>query len=380
MMNMFLGYFMDNELPFYKEQLFECLTYLEDDDPQYLEAENYMINAFGPNWNINQITQAHEDVYKGHVAETYYSIVTQAIKAADPNHLLLGTRINASAKYTPSIIEAAGNHSDILTINYYKVWEPEDEAIELYDDLTDIPWMVTEFYTKGDDVNLSNAGGAGWVVPTQEDRAIYFENFVLKLMTDPNCVGYHWFRYRDDDSNKGLFDVNYNLYQPLVESLTQLNEAKYSLRDHQLSGVINHECDCMYATEVTVNSETCDDGNPCTSGETYDSNCNCSGGTLNDADGDGVCDDFDTCPGFDDSQDADNDGIPDGCDSCPENLIDLASQNITNGAQVSNYIKTNGFVQSGSDVLYIAGNYIEMYEGFEVEFGGIYEALIEDCQ
>ena len=35
-----------------------------------------------------------------------------------------------------------------------------------------------------------------------------------------------------------------------------------------------------------------------------------------DADGDGVCDKDDVCPGFDDKLDADGDGVPDGCDIC----------------------------------------------------------------
>jgi len=39
----------------------------------------------------------------------------------------------------------------------------------------------------------------------------------------------------------------------------------------------------------------------------------CVGG---DADGDGVCDADDVCPGFDDRADGDFDGIPDGCDLC----------------------------------------------------------------
>ena len=37
-----------------------------------------------------------------------------------------------------------------------------------------------------------------------------------------------------------------------------------------------------------------------------------------DADGDGVCDDADACPGSDDALDADTDGVPDDCDRCPE--------------------------------------------------------------
>lgn len=37
-----------------------------------------------------------------------------------------------------------------------------------------------------------------------------------------------------------------------------------------------------------------------------------------DSDGDGVPDDDDVCPGFDDNSDQDGDLVPDGCDDCPE--------------------------------------------------------------
>ena len=37
-----------------------------------------------------------------------------------------------------------------------------------------------------------------------------------------------------------------------------------------------------------------------------------------DSDHDGVCDNFDICPGYDDAADVDTDGIPDGCDTCAD--------------------------------------------------------------
>jgi hypothetical protein len=38
--------------------------------------------------------------------------------------------------------------------------------------------------------------------------------------------------------------------------------------------------------------------------------------TAGDTDFDGVCDDLDVCPGFDDNADGDGDSVPDGCDQC----------------------------------------------------------------
>ncbi len=47
--------------------------------------------------------------------------------------------------------------------------------------------------------------------------------------------------------------------------------------------------------------QNCNDNNSCTTGETYDANCNCNGGTFQDADNDVVCDADDACPGTDDA-------------------------------------------------------------------------------
>ena len=65
--------------------------------------------------------------------------------------------------------------------------------------------------------------------------------------------------------------------------------------------------------------QPCSDGDACTEGDVYDANCNCAG-TFADADGDGVCDSDDICPGGDDNADSDNDGIPNFCDTCDGNL------------------------------------------------------------
>ena len=58
----------------------------------------------------------------------------------------------------------------------------------------------------------------------------------------------------------------------------------------------------------------CNDDDPCTQDSCDNGNCL---NVFQDADGDGVCDANDVCPGHDDSADADGDSTPDGCDGCP---------------------------------------------------------------
>ena len=89
--------------------------------------------------------------------------------------------------------------------------------------------------------------------------------------------------------------------------------------------IFNHDYSCVFderfvakeggGTGCTDAGKPCDDGNDCTIGDTYDANCNCISGTLQDADGDTVCDADDICPNGDDRIDSDGDGIPDACDT-----------------------------------------------------------------
>jgi len=87
--------------------------------------------------------------------------------------------------------------------------------------------------------------------------------------------------------------------------------------------------DYVYLDDIEINGcnsdinncptfgQSCDDGDICTIGETYDANCSCSNGTFEDDDSDGICNANDVCSNGDDTIDEDGDGIPNACDICP---------------------------------------------------------------
>jgi predicted phosphodiesterase len=70
--------------------------------------------------------------------------------------------------------------------------------------------------------------------------------------------------------------------------------------DQDNDGVCDDVDQCP-GTDDTIIGQTCDDNDPCTTGETFDSNCTCSGGIFQDSDGDGICDANDQCANFDDN-------------------------------------------------------------------------------
>lgn len=235
-----VGYFSDNELPFGMKNLEGYLTLQNPNDPGRLSAEAWLKQQGVAS---GQITDQHRADFAGVVAERYYKTVSEAIRKYDPNHLYLGSRLHGKPKFIRPIIEAAGRYCDVVSINYYGAWTPSVETMRNWEKWAHKPFIITEFYTKGMDSGLGNTTGAGFTVQTQQERGYAYQHFVLGLLESGNCVGWHWFRYQDNDptskgadpsnldSNKGLVDNEYNPYQPLTDAMRELNVNSYRLAD-----------------------------------------------------------------------------------------------------------------------------------------------------
>ena len=90
---------------------------------------------------------------------------------------------------------------------------------------------------------MTNKSGAGWTVRTQHDRGLFYEQFAIGLLQNRNCVGWHWFKYMDNDpanpgdpsntdSNKGILDINYQPYQPMLDVMKATNDRIYRVANY----------------------------------------------------------------------------------------------------------------------------------------------------
>lgn len=233
-----LGHFSDNELAFSDKILDEYLAANNPKDLNYQAAVEWLKQK---GISQNMITDSVRINFLGFAAERYYNVVSVAIKKHDPDHIYLGSRLHGKPKHNKGIIEAAAKYADIISINYYGQWQPSKKHFTDWANWADRPVLITEFYTKGEDSGLPNITGAGWTVKTQNDRGIFYENFGITLLQMNNCVGWHWFRYMDNDptdktadpsnndSNKGIVDNNYRYYTPLTDHMRLLNMNRYKL-------------------------------------------------------------------------------------------------------------------------------------------------------
>ena len=232
-----LGHFSDNELPFQENIIKDFIEINNEADEAYLFALNFLKEK---QLDINNITKDNQEDFAGLISSKYYQTVSGILKQYDPNHLYLGSRLHSSAKNNIAVLKAAEKYLDVISINYYGHWDLTPKENELWGKLQK-PFIITEFYTKGDDTKMENLSGAGWIVATQQDRGIHYQNFLLSLLTNKNFIGLHWFRYQDNDpkdntadpsnldSNKGMVNVDYEWYIPLVNAMSQINNRKYRL-------------------------------------------------------------------------------------------------------------------------------------------------------
>ncbi|MBE2287219.1 MAG: hypothetical protein IAE77_27440 [Prosthecobacter sp.] len=226
-----VGVFSDNELPIKRDMLDRML---KRGGATQAAAEAFMAGK-------GAVTDDLRREFVQRVFDDYFRITTQAIRSVLPRHLCLGSRFHGPAKTASGVWKAAGRWCDAISMNYYDHWSPQKEHLRQWHEWSGKPCLITEFYVKGMDSGMGNTSGAGWVVRTQADRGWFYQNFTLALLESKTCIGWHWFKYMDNDpsntktdasnrdSNKGILNARYEPYAPLLEAMRELNSRIHPL-------------------------------------------------------------------------------------------------------------------------------------------------------
>lgn len=221
------GHFSDNELPFHESGIVARYLSFPDGDPCHQAAAKFMAARKGGKPN-----KVDDRAFLELVVGEYYRKVQAAIKKHDPHHLFLGSRFHGQALASPALFLGAGKYTDVISVNYYHRWTPENDRINGWSKLAGKPILISEWYAMADDAGVPNSTGAGWLVKTQAERARFYQHFTLSLLGNPGCVGWHWFKYNDSDKNNpGVVNRSGEPYRPLLQAMQEVNQQVYPLAD-----------------------------------------------------------------------------------------------------------------------------------------------------
>ena len=246
----FFGWMSDNELHA-EGRLLDTYLMLDCQNPlfaySYATAWTFLRAVTGKNEvSAADITDEYRKQFRAMIYNRYLKLVSTATKKYDPDHLFMGCRFLPGCYRDEYVHRVAGAYCDIISLNYYGAWQPESDLMANIQKWSDTPFIITEWYAKGMDAatpetRLTNMSGAGFTVPTQKDRGHFYHNYTLKLMECKGCVGFDWFQCWDNDpdnlradlsnrnSNKGIYNNNYEEYTELTDAMKRVNANAYKL-------------------------------------------------------------------------------------------------------------------------------------------------------
>ena len=246
------GWMSDNELQS-ELKLLDSYLMADIDNPwfanSYATAWTFLRTFVGrENVDISDVTDEHRKLFRAMIYNRYFRVVSSAVKKYAPNHMFMGSRFLPGCYRDEYIHRVAGKWCDVISLNYYGAWAPESELMQNMQKWSGTPFIITEWYAKGMDVQvkdprLTNESGAGFTVKTQKDRGYFYHNYTLKLMECKGCAGFDWFKMWDNDpdnlktdlsnrnSNKGIYDNDYLEYTELTKEMELVNKNCYKLID-----------------------------------------------------------------------------------------------------------------------------------------------------
>ena len=184
-----------------------------------------------------------------HTAERYFSLTARAIRAVDPNHLVLGARFAGTGGAHPEVWKVAGKFCDVVTFNVYPMadidegrvythlgrgGEPVSEHFQKFYDYVRRPMLITEWSFPALDAGVPSVHGAGQRFRTQAERTRATSLFARTMLSLPFLLGYDYFMWVDqpalgistpfpEDSNYGLVTEDGVPHPLITEMFTGLH-------------------------------------------------------------------------------------------------------------------------------------------------------------
>jgi len=191
-----------------------------------------------PLFVVSEQAQQDASVFHRTYLDAYFRMITSALRAHDPNHLILGSRFTPATASDLDTVEISGRYLDVVSVNYY-TYRVEPSFLEsVHVRSGGRPLLLSEWYYGAVDQGLA----PGVEVRTQGERAKAYRNYVEQSAALPFVVGTQWFIFNDqsltgrffeglrgEGNNTGLVNVADRPYRELVRATRETGALIYEL-------------------------------------------------------------------------------------------------------------------------------------------------------
>ena len=176
--------------------------------------------------------------FVGVFLDTLFQQVCEATRKADPNHLIIGTRLQPVTIEDEQLCRISGKYFDVLSYNYY-TYGMDTAALRRYHDWSGLPLMLSEFFwSSPKDSGLTG----GRELKSQKERGLAYRNYVEQAAATGFVIGIEWFtlidqattgrwfsQYSGESANTGLFSVADRPWKAMLDEMMKTNHSIYPL-------------------------------------------------------------------------------------------------------------------------------------------------------
>jgi len=180
---------------------------------------------------LTDTARADLEAFAAVMVERYFSVLTDACRKADPNHLNLGVRYSG---IPPQWALKGMKGFDVFSFNCYA--ERVDPRAAQISAALERPVLIGEWHFGALDVGLP-ASGIGRV-KDQPARGQAYRIYLEDAAAQPWCVGAHWFTLYDQSAigrfdgecyNIGFLDVCNRPYEPICAAARASHQCMYEV-------------------------------------------------------------------------------------------------------------------------------------------------------
>jgi hypothetical protein len=166
----------------------------------------------------------------GHIATRYYTLLHEAIRRYDKNHLIFGDRYDGKLGIPRWLLEAIRPTVDVLSIQYYALWKDMADDLTNWYTLSDKPILLADSAFLAPTELLPVSERARVYVPDQAARGDTYRHFATQAYAQPHIVGWHWCAFIENRARRsGIVNYQDEPYHDLVTRMRDTNRRIYEI-------------------------------------------------------------------------------------------------------------------------------------------------------